>query len=165
MPTQFKDINKQSELIDKIPYLKDFHKEDKATLSRMAYFMEYEEGEIIIEQNSVNQELYFLIRGKVEVIKDGEHIVDLRGGGRLFGEMSYMNHSFTTATVRAKTNLVMMCFRIPGLLALELDKYARLQVSLYKAIAEILCEKLVATTELAKTFQQNAHSGQEQVQA
>jgi len=94
MGTQFRDRDKQAELIDKIPYLKDFHNEDKNTLAGLAYFIEYEVGEVIIEENSVNQELFFLIRGKVEILKGGEHIVDLRGGGRLFGEMSYMNHSF-----------------------------------------------------------------------
>lgn len=158
MATEFRDRDKQAELIDKIPYLKDFHPDDKNLLAGLSYFIEYEEGETVIEENTVNQQLFFLIRGKVEVLKGEEHIVDLRGGGRLFGEMSYMNHSFTTATVKAKTQIVMLCFRIPALLGLGLDKYARLQVSLYKSIAEILAQKLITTTELAKSFQAQAHS-------
>ena len=158
MGTQFRDRDKQAELIDKIPYLKDFHKDDKNTLAGLAYFIEYEKDEVIIEEDTVNQELFFLIRGQVEILKGDEHIVDLRGGGRLFGEMSYMNHSFTSATVKSKTEAVMLCFKIPGLLGLSMDKYARLQVSLYKAIAEILAQKLVTTTELAKSYHAQAHS-------
>ena len=158
MATEFRDRDKQAELINKIPYLKDFHDDDKNTLAGLSYFVEFEEGEIVIEENTVNQQLYFLIRGQVVVLKGEEHIVDLRGGGRLFGEMSYMNHSFTTATVKAKTQIVMLCFKIPALLGLSLDRYARLQISLYKAIAEIIAQKLITTTELTKSFQAKAHS-------
>ena len=152
MGKQIKDKNKARELIDKIPYLKDFESKDKDTLAGLSFFREYSEGDFVIEQDTPNLELYFLVRGKVDVLLDGHHIVSLRGGGRIFGEMSFMNHSFTSASVKASTDIVMLVFKIAGILSLKNDDHARLKIDFYKSIAEMLAQKLVDTTLLAQSY-------------
>ena len=149
MAEQVKNVEKARELLDKIPYVKDFHSDDKDTLSKICFFREYDSEEIIIEQESPNQELFFLIRGTVDIKLKGKHIVSLRGGGRIFGEMSFVNHSFTSASVSAQNEVVMMVFKIPGILMLENEKYARLKIDFYRSIAEMLAQKLKDTTDMA----------------
>jgi CRP-like cAMP-binding protein len=161
MSNQIKDVNKARELIDKIPYLKDYDRKDKDTLASLSFFREYSQGEVIIEQDAPNQELFFLIRGKVDILVQGNHVVSLRGGGRIFGEMSFVNHSFTSASVVANTDLVMMVYKIPGLLSLSVEKHASLKVNLYKSIAEMLAQKLKDTTDLAQSYKKLADRASE----
>lgn len=158
---QIRNVDKARELIDKIPYLKDFRNQDKKNLAAISFFREYNAGDIIIEEQSPNQELYFLIRGLVDVKVDGKQIVSLRGGGRIFGEMSFMNHSFTSASVVASTDAVMLCFKIPGLLSLDTEKHAQLKIDLYRSIAEMLAQKLMDTTEMAKSYKKLAQEQNE----
>jgi signal-transduction protein with cAMP-binding, CBS, and nucleotidyltransferase domain len=160
MAKEIRNLAKQTELINKIPYLKEFHSEDKETLSNLAYFIEFAPQEEIIAESSINTVLYFLIKGKVDILKGDNLIINLRGGGRLFGEMSFMNHSLTTASVKANDEVVMLCFNISDLHKLDLNQYARLQISLYKSIAEILVQKLMATTDIAKSFSSQVIDGE-----
>lgn len=152
MSEQIKHIEKARELLDKIPYVKDFHSDDKDTLSKICFFREYQKDEVIIQEEAPNQELFFLIRGTVDIKIKNKHIISLKGGGRIFGEMSFVNHAYTAASVISQNEATMMVFKIPGILMLESDKYARLKIDFYRSIAEMLAQKLKATTDLASQY-------------
>lgn len=145
------DQQKQLEIIGKIPYLKGYCFEDKNTLSKMCKFEIYDPGETIIEENAINLTLYFLIRGRVDVFIENEKLTNFRGGGRLFGEMSFVNHTTTSAAIIANTETVMLEFKIDEINKLD-ESHDRLQKELYRSVAEILAQKLVATNEIAKAL-------------
>lgn len=152
MSEEFKDFVKQLEIVGKIPYLKSFKFEDRKTLAQIASLKTYGAGEEILGQGELNLVLYFLIRGKVDVFIDGKFIKSFRGGGQLFGEMSFVSHTVTSAAVKANTDAVMMCLKIQDILDLNEEEHCRLHKNLYRCVAEILANKLVATNELAKSF-------------
>ena len=142
---------KQLEIIGKIPYLQGYAYEDRKTLSKISQFVTYEPGETIIEQNSVNLTLYFLIKGRVDVLIDNQKLTTFRGGGRLFGEMSFVNHTTTSATIIANTETVMLEVKIDEINKLDAT-HDRLLKELYRSVGEILAQKLVATNEMAKAL-------------
>ncbi len=58
-------------------------------------------GDTLVEENSETGALYFLASGRVEVLKDGVQIAEVRETGAVFGEMSVLLNTPHTATVRA----------------------------------------------------------------
>ena len=57
-------------------------------------------GSVVIEQGSRADHLYFLIEGRVEVLKDATTIAEVSEPGAVFGEMSVLLDAVHTATVR-----------------------------------------------------------------
>jgi CRP-like cAMP-binding protein len=60
----------------------------------------YEAGEILISQNKSNDSIFFILEGRVEVVKDGVVLIEL-GEGATVGEMELLDIMPAAATVRA----------------------------------------------------------------
>lgn len=146
------DKLKKLNLIDKIPFFSSFSDNDKSFLADLAYFKKYERGEVIIEQDSIALQLYFTINGKIDIIIDGSLVTSFKGGGQIFGEMSFVHNNPASATVKANTKAVMMLFNIDQINTLNEPIYYRLRMDIYKACAEVLAKKLISTNQLAKSY-------------
>ena len=96
---------------------------------------EFAAGAVLIEQGTHADQLYFLIDGHVEVLKDGTLIADVSERGAIFGEMSILLNVAHTATVRVCTP---SSFRVAGA-SLEFLR-GNPDVALY--VAEILARRL-----------------------
>ncbi|MFP5491909.1 MAG: cyclic nucleotide-binding domain-containing protein [Bacteriovoracia bacterium] len=111
----------------------------------------FKEGEVILEQGHLN--LYFLLSGSVDVSIDKQFVVTVSSHGQVFGEMSIANHTTCTATVKAKTDTVMLILNFEELKnSLKLDNRDGVLKNFYQACAEILAKKLISTNQIAKTF-------------
>src|SRR3989338_5417331 len=152
MAEEFKDFVKQLELIGKIPILKGYNYEDRKVLANLAYFKSFQVGEDVIVQGDVNLTLFFLIKGRGDIFVDKAFIKSFLGSGYLFGEMSLVNHTSATATVKANTEIVMLCINIKDIFGLEEATHYRLHREIYRSVAEILAQKLIATNKLASTW-------------
>jgi CRP-like cAMP-binding protein len=65
---------------------------------------DYKDGDIIFEENSVGREMYIILTGKAEVIKDKgdvETTLATLEEGDFFGEMSLFDNNPRSATVKA----------------------------------------------------------------
>ncbi len=60
----------------------------------------YAAGEVLISQNKPNDSIFFILEGKVEVVKDGVVLIVL-GEGETVGEMELLDIMPAAATVRA----------------------------------------------------------------
>lgn len=146
------DKVKKLDLIDKIPFFASFTDNDKSFLANIAYFKRFEPGDHIIEQNSLTLSLFFTINGTVEILIDGDVVTHFKGGGQIFGEMSFVHNSPASASVKAKTKTVMMLFDYDKINSLNEPIYYRLRMNIYKSCAEVLAKKLIATNEIARTY-------------
>jgi CRP/FNR family transcriptional regulator, cyclic AMP receptor protein len=61
----------------------------------------FDAGEVVIEQGEKTNLLFFLIKGAVEVVKDGVPVAQAAQPGAVFGELSALLGGNHTATVRA----------------------------------------------------------------
>ena len=92
---------------------------------QLAQKQKYRKGDMIIKQGSSGQDIFLLIRGKVEVeITQEGLIVELNTlePGRIFGEVAEVKKVLRTASVKALEEVKVL--RFPGeLLVAELRKH------------------------------------------
>jgi len=65
----------------------------------------FEPGQIICRQGEPGNQVYVIVRGEVEVVREGETVVARLGPGEFFGEMALIHTAPRVATVRALTDL------------------------------------------------------------
>tara|TARA_B100001971_G_scaffold84647_1_gene77963 strand:- start:70645 stop:71121 length:477 start_codon:yes stop_codon:yes gene_type:complete len=148
------DKNVKIDLIEKIPFFINVHNQDKDLLADLAYFKAYKAGDAIIEQGSLQLSLIFLINGKVSVHIDDEFVINFRGGGQPFGEMSFVNNDLASATLTAETDCTFMCLDVEHLNSLTEPIHFRLRMHIYHACAEVLARKLKSTNEIARSYKE-----------
>ena len=135
-----------------IPMMKDFetwHLEDLLTHSKIR---KYEDGEEIIKEGDNDRWFYFLLKGKVRIVRTGEELAILRSAGDIFGEMSLISTSVRSTSVFAVGETT--CFATDASIIDKLlgsDKIALCYI-LYRAFSIILTERLKSTSaELVNT--------------
>jgi CRP-like cAMP-binding protein len=146
------DKNTKLDLINKIPFFANAHEEDKDQLAQLAYFKPYKAGEFVITQGELTLTLFFLINGQVSVHIDDKFVINFRGGGQPFGEMSFVNNDLASASIKAETDATMMCFDVDKINSLNDVLHYRMRMNIYHACAEILAKKLKATNAIAKSY-------------
>lgn len=153
-------LEKKLELINKIDFFSRFDESDKVTMANMATFEKYLPTEKLIEQDSGNSSLFFIINGNVDIVIDNKTVVSLSGGGHVFGEMSFVDYSPTSASVVANTKVVAMLFNTSIINLMIEPIYYKLRMEIYRSCAEILARRLIHTNSIAKAYIQNQKIGE-----
>lgn len=65
----------------------------------------FKEGEVILLQGERSEELFMLLEGTIEVIKNNTVVAEISDPDVFFGEMSYLLNHKRTATLRAKNDV------------------------------------------------------------
>jgi CRP-like cAMP-binding protein len=84
-----------------ISALKNFETKSLGKLLKLSKIREYEDGETIIREGDVDPWLYFLLSGKVRVVKEGLEIGVIDKKGDIFGEMRIVDSMDRSATTKA----------------------------------------------------------------
>jgi CRP-like cAMP-binding protein len=146
------DLRNIQRLMD-IPSLRNFETKSLTKLLRLSKIREYEDGECIIKEGDVDPWLYFLLRGKVKIIKDGVQIASIEDPGEIFGEMRIVSSSGRSASIFAVGSTVCLAVDTTAKERLssqeEIDKFLLL---LYRVFAEYASIRLrLANEELVRT--------------
>lgn len=144
-------LEKKLELINKIGFFARFDDTDKVTMAEMASFKGFAPGEKLIQQNTSNSYLFFIINGNVDIVIDGKVVVSLCGGGHVFGEMSFVDFSPASASVVANTKVVAMLFDTSRINLMIEPIYYKLRMDIYRSCAEILARRLIHTNSIANS--------------
>jgi CRP-like cAMP-binding protein len=135
-----------------IPMLKDFEPWNLRDLLTQSKIRKYEDGEEIIKEGDNDRWFYFLLKGKVRIVRTGEELAILRSAGDIFGEMSLISTSVRSTSVFAVGETT--CFATDASIIDKLlgsDKIALCYI-LYRAFSIILTERLKSTSaELVNT--------------
>ena len=135
-----------------IPMLMEFEPWDIRELLTQSKIRKYEDGEEIIKEGDTDRWFYFLLKGKVRVVKTGQELAILRSAGDIFGEMSLISTSVRSTSVFAVGETT--CFATDASIIDKLlgsDKIALCYI-LYRAFSIILSERLkMSNTELIDT--------------
>lgn len=148
-------LEKRLELINKIDFFARFDEGDKMAMANMAFFEKFEPGDKLIKQKTSNTKLYFIINGNVDITIDQQVVVSLCGGGHVFGEMSFVDYSPTSASVVANTKVVAMGFDTGKINLMIEPSFYKLRMDIYRSCAEILARRLIHTNSIAKTYIEN----------
>lgn len=138
-----------------IPALKNFEARNLGKLLKLSKIREYEDGEIIITEGDIDPWLYFLLSGKIKIVKEGVQINDINTVGEIFGEMRIIDSMSRSASVYAigKTICLAVDTSAREKLSAEGDRDEKMDflLLLYRIFAEYMSVRLRLTSEnLAK---------------
>lgn len=87
--------------------------EEIEMLAELTQQRKFEQGEAVFEHGDVGDSLYLLVEGSVEVLHKGadgnEHLITVLDAPEFFGEMSLIDKEYRSATIRAKTEALLLC--------------------------------------------------------
>ena len=112
--------------------------EELNEIDRLTDEVHVEAGRTVIRQGDLGQEFALIVKGEAEVRKDGALVATI-GPGTYFGEVALLDSVTRTASVIAKTDLVLEVIDRRGFNTL-LDDLPRLSRSILKGLAHRLSE-------------------------
>lgn len=140
-----------------IPALKHFEAQNLGKLLKLSKVREYDDGELIIREGDVDPWLYFLLSGKIKVVKDGVQINIIDKIGEIFGEMRIIDSMSRSASVYAIGKTICLAVDSSAKAKLSSDDKRDERVDfillLYRIFAEYMSVRLRLTSEkLAKAL-------------
>ena len=104
-------IHKLLPRLEVFNYLKE---DDFTVLEKYMFSYDYEKGAYVFKEGTHGGYMFFIVSGEVDVIKQfdtSKHTIATLGPGRSVGEMSLIDGSPRSATVRAKSPLQLIVLK------------------------------------------------------
>ncbi len=133
--------------LKRVPTLKFFTEENLNELMNLSRIRKYNPGEVIIEEDSYDSWIYFLLEGKVSVVKDDKEIRAIFRSGDIFGEMGIIDGSARSASVYAVDETLCLSTDMSYIDRLSGNNKLVMVYILYKVFAEFLANRLRFTNE------------------
>jgi len=73
------------------------------------YLTSFDPGQTILVEGDDSRDMYILVSGQLDVLKGSKKIWEITDRGSIFGEMSFLLRSKRTATVKARTEVQVLC--------------------------------------------------------
>ncbi|HEY5164789.1 MAG TPA: cyclic nucleotide-binding domain-containing protein [Acidimicrobiia bacterium] len=99
------DHGKTEEWLQKVPLFRGLSKKQLRDISGLATRLDEPAGTVLTKEGKIGHEFIIVIEGEIEVRK-GDQVIATRGPGDYVGEIALMDHRPRTATVVAKTPVV-----------------------------------------------------------
>lgn len=135
------------EVFKKFPVFESLNENDFNKLLKISKLKTYKSGEFIVTEGETDPWMYFLVKGKVKISKNGKEIVVLRQQGDVFGEMGVITKSPRSASAYAESDAI--CLSTDFLFIDKLAGSDKIVFSylIYRIFTEIVVERLRKTTE------------------
>lgn len=133
--------------IAEVPFFKTLAPETVEQMLANTTILDCEPGDIVIKEGFDEQDLLFLLKGRVRVQKDGSVIGAASESGELFGEIALLKEGQRTATIVAETHVYCLKVKrnfLDGLNAEALNAY---YAAMYRFLAELLARRLDTASE------------------
>lgn len=123
-------------------------------LAQVSEIIELPPNTQILQQGQLNEHLYFLVDGHIGVYVDGGRVSRLQRRGDLIGEMSVITRKTVGATILSESAVTLL--RVDSRIFTNATGAEReqFQAMLYRIYATVLAEKLQATNQKAKHFEE-----------
>ncbi len=100
-------------VIKKTDIFKNLSEDDFRQIAEVAKELSFKKGDIIFEENTSADGFYIICKGKVEILKKGEdteqlEVLAVKKDGDVFGEMAIIDEMPRSATIKAKTDLIIL---------------------------------------------------------
>lgn len=155
------DYLKESEtLVQKLremPSLNHFDEKDLKGALSLSKIRKYKPGELIIKEGGYDSWIYFIVSGKVKIVKGDKELCVLNRIGDIFGEMGVIDGSARSASVYAVDETICLATDASYVDRLSGNDKITFCSILYQIFAEILADRLRLTSkELVKAREEIA---------
>ncbi len=137
-------ITKKDEVYNLLKNKRNFEYMSEPLLRQLINVMKvvrFREERFLIKQGAENAFCYIIIRGSVSVYVDGKFLYKLRRTGDVFGEISFVTQSISTATIKADKDL--------GVMVISYNFFNKLKnIELALWLARVIGEKLIRTSKI-----------------
>ncbi len=133
--------------IKKFEIFEPFTEDELRNLMAMSKIRKYSPGETIFEQGSADTWLYFLIYGKVRLMKDNKPVTLLERRGDIFGEMGAIACAPRSASAKAVGDTVCLASDIYYIEQLTGTEKLAFGYVIYRVFSGVLSERLRTTTD------------------
>lgn len=99
--------NRYHEHLKSIPLFAGLDRHELDVIASAAVEFRLPAGRVLMSQGAVAHEMFVVMDGTLEVIRDGEHVADIGAGG-FAGEMALLTHAHRHASVVAKTDVTVL---------------------------------------------------------
>lgn len=142
------DVNLIRQLSE-IPMFEPFDKKELQGLLRVSAnkLRKYEPGEMIIEEGDYDPYMYFLVSGKVKIVKNGKELSIIRRRGDVFGEMGIISGATRSASAYAVDETTCMVIDTSSIEKLTGTDRLAFGYVLFRILADILASRLRDTTD------------------
>lgn len=144
------------ELLREISFFDHFEDDLLKQTLEFFKFEHFIQEQCVLDQNQINTQLFFLIKGTIDIFVDEEYVVSISKPGEVFGEVSMAAQTTCSAKIIAATKSDFLVWDARSLEAKDPNTRLRFEKALYRSCAEVLAKKLTDTNELAKTYRQLA---------
>ena len=144
------DLLGNEKIIDdlkKMPIFEPFKQSDLQTLLNMSKLRTYKSGEAIIQESNVDPWVFFLVYGKVKIVKKEKEVTILNRKGDVFGEMRFVDSSPRSASAYADGDVVCLAFDTEYVEKLAGDDKIAFGYIMYRVFSEILADRLRSLTK------------------
>lgn len=131
----------------RIPALKSMDGEDLEDLMAASQTKDFQTGDIIFEEGSMGKLIFYLISGKVKVIKDDQELMTLQRTGDVFGEMGPIGDKVRSASVKAMSDVNCVEIDLSVIDSKNRSDAHMFRYLIFRGFAEILAGRLRYTTE------------------
>ena len=142
--------NENNDIIQKlmrVPALKPFKEKEIQELLRMSTIKKFRAGELIFEEGSFENLTYYLISGRVKIVKNHKDLLILQRTGDVFGEMGPITGDARSASVYAAEDSLCIEMKISSLDHLPEENIYAFRYIIFRGFAEVLAGRLKTTTE------------------
>jgi CRP/FNR family cyclic AMP-dependent transcriptional regulator len=89
-----------------VPLFEGLSKKELKLVAQLSTYLEEPAGTVLTREGETGHEFIIVLEGEVEIRK-GDHVITTRGPGTYVGEIALLDHRPRTATVVAKTPVVL----------------------------------------------------------
>jgi CRP/FNR family cyclic AMP-dependent transcriptional regulator len=132
--------------LKKMPIFTPFTQSDLQTLLNMSKLRTYKSGETIIQEGNIDSWVYFLIYGKVKIVKKNKELTILQRKGDIFGEMRFIDSSPRSASVYAAEDVACIAVDTEYVEKLTGNDKVAFGYIMYRVFSEILANRLRSLT-------------------
>ena len=130
-----------------LPVFKSFEENDLKKLMNFSKVREYEPGEIIIREGDTDRCIFFILSGRVHVMKDGVQLAKLGRVGDVFGEMAVIQSRPRTASVEAVDKTLCLMVDAAYMDILEEEDKGTFMYVIFRIFSMLMAGRLTDTTE------------------
>ena len=131
----------------RIPALKSIDGENLKDLMAASQARDFNTGDVIFEEGSMGQLIFYLISGKVKVTQNGHELMTLQRTGDIFGEMSPLGGKARSASVKALSGVNCIEIDLSVIDSKNKSGASMFRYLIFRGFAEILAARLRYTTE------------------
>lgn len=135
------------ESMKKIPIMKSFDEPELQHLLNLSEVMNFNAGDRILKEGGYDGRIYYLISGKVRIVKRAKTLIDLQRIGDVFGEMGFLEGKASSASVYAVDGVSCLAINVSDIERFSGKSKFAVRYIIYREFAEILAGRLRQTTE------------------